>query len=127
MMPTFPRSPLSFRTTGFPQYGCKADISDGAFPDIASLRLLPAYTGKCLVCVRPPDRAYDRHGAGTRQDWLAEPGLQHSPPCDAGAHRHRMRVKSARSIRKGRQVDKRQPAWWKITLETSSALIANHA
>src|SRR6266516_3407396 len=38
--PTFPRSPLSFRTAGFPRYGCKADISDGAFPDIASLRLL---------------------------------------------------------------------------------------
>src|SRR6201993_91542 len=53
MMPTFPRSPLSFRTAGFPRYGCKADISDGAFPDIASLRLLPAYTGKYLVCVRP--------------------------------------------------------------------------
>ena len=46
MMPTFPRSPLSFRTAGFPRYGCKADISDGAFPDIASLNLLPAYTGK---------------------------------------------------------------------------------
>jgi len=53
MMPTFPRSPLSFRTAGFPRYGCKADISDGAFPNIASLRLLPAYTGKYLVCVRP--------------------------------------------------------------------------
>jgi hypothetical protein len=24
MMPTFPRSPLSFRTASFPQYGCKA-------------------------------------------------------------------------------------------------------
>src|SRR5262245_37980107 len=53
MMPTFPRSPLSFRTAGFPRYGCKADISDGAFPHIASLSLLPAYTGKYLVCVRP--------------------------------------------------------------------------
>src|ERR1039458_5558085 len=27
MMPTFPRSPLSFRTAGFPQYGWKAGIS----------------------------------------------------------------------------------------------------
>src|SRR5439155_21362284 len=53
MMPTFPRSPLSFRTAGFPRYGCKADISDGAFPDIAPLTLLPAYAGKYLVCVRP--------------------------------------------------------------------------
>jgi hypothetical protein len=26
-MPTFPRSPLSFRTAGFPQYGWKAGVS----------------------------------------------------------------------------------------------------
>jgi hypothetical protein len=32
MMPTFPRSPLSFRTVGFPQYGWKVGISGGAFP-----------------------------------------------------------------------------------------------
>ena len=32
MMPTSPRSPLSFRTAGFPQYGWKAGVSDGAFP-----------------------------------------------------------------------------------------------
>ena len=32
MMPTFPRSPLSFRTAGFPQYGWRAGISDQAFP-----------------------------------------------------------------------------------------------
>jgi hypothetical protein len=32
MMPTSPRSPLSFRTAGFPQYGWKAGLSDGAFP-----------------------------------------------------------------------------------------------
>src|SRR5215472_12522629 len=32
MMPTSPRSPLSFRTAGFPQYGWKDGISDGAFP-----------------------------------------------------------------------------------------------
>jgi hypothetical protein len=31
-MPTFPPSPLSFRTAGFPQYGWKAGLSDGAFP-----------------------------------------------------------------------------------------------
>ena len=33
MMPTFPRSPRSFRTAGFPQYGWKAGLSGGAFPD----------------------------------------------------------------------------------------------
>ena len=32
MMPTFPRSPRSFRTAGFPQYGWKAGLSGGAFP-----------------------------------------------------------------------------------------------
>jgi Transposase DDE domain len=32
------------------------------------------------------------HRASARQNWLAEPGIQHSPPCDAGADRRRMRV-----------------------------------
>ena len=32
MMPTSPRSPLSFRTAGFPRYGWKVGLSDGAFP-----------------------------------------------------------------------------------------------
>jgi hypothetical protein len=32
MMPTFPRSPLSFRTAGFPQYGWKTGVSGGTFP-----------------------------------------------------------------------------------------------
>ena len=32
MMPTFPSSPLRFRTAGFPRYGSKAGFSDGAFP-----------------------------------------------------------------------------------------------
>ena len=41
-----------------------------------------------------PDRANDRHRAGARQDRLAEPGLQHSPPGDAGADRRGMKVKS---------------------------------
>jgi hypothetical protein len=31
MMPTFQRSPLSFRTAGFPQYGWKAGFLSGAF------------------------------------------------------------------------------------------------
>jgi hypothetical protein len=39
-MPTFPPSPLSFRTAGFPRYGWKAGISDGAFP--MRQRLKPA-------------------------------------------------------------------------------------
>ena len=46
MMPTFPSSPLRFRTAGFPQYGSKAGLSDGAFPcgaSIASLGLHPSF------------------------------------------------------------------------------------
>src|ERR1022692_2615673 len=31
MMPTFPRSPLSFRTASFPQYGWKAGFPSGTF------------------------------------------------------------------------------------------------
>src|SRR3954468_19408042 len=41
MMPTFPRSPLSFRTAGFPQYGWKAGLSGGAFPDRQRLKPAP--------------------------------------------------------------------------------------
>jgi hypothetical protein len=41
MMPTSPRSPLSFRTAGFPQYGWKAGLSDGPSQDIAHLKLAP--------------------------------------------------------------------------------------
>jgi hypothetical protein len=33
MMPTFPRSPLSFRTAGFPRYGWKAGLSGETFPN----------------------------------------------------------------------------------------------
>ncbi len=35
MMPTFPSSSLRFRTAGFPQYGSKAGLSDGACPRVA--------------------------------------------------------------------------------------------
>src|SRR3954452_20862809 len=41
MMPTFPRSPRSFRTAGFPQYGWKAGLSGGAFPDHQRLKPAP--------------------------------------------------------------------------------------
>jgi hypothetical protein len=42
MMPTFPSSPLKFRTAGFPRYGFKAGVSAGAFPRAASKgRALP--------------------------------------------------------------------------------------
>jgi hypothetical protein len=41
MMPTFPRSSLSFRTAGFPQYGWKAGLPDGAFLYVAQLKPAP--------------------------------------------------------------------------------------
>ena len=40
-MPTFPRSPLSFRTAGFPQYGWKAGFPSGAFLDDQRLKPAP--------------------------------------------------------------------------------------
>ena len=44
MMPTFPRSPLSFRTAGFPQYGWKDGVSDGAFPTRRSVQACSRHT-----------------------------------------------------------------------------------
>ena len=42
MMPTFPSSPLSFRTAGFPQYGWKAGLSCSAFPHASQVKLTPS-------------------------------------------------------------------------------------
>src|SRR3954452_11842450 len=44
------------------------------------------------------DRANDRHRAGARQDRLAEPGLQHSPPGDAGAARRSMKTVASSTV-----------------------------
>ena len=41
MMLTSPRSPLSFRTAGFPQYGWKAGLWGGAFPECCQLKPAP--------------------------------------------------------------------------------------
>jgi hypothetical protein len=41
MMPTSPPPPLSFRTLGFPQYGWKAGLSDGAFPERCPVKPAP--------------------------------------------------------------------------------------
>jgi len=42
MMPTFPSSPLRFRTASFPRYGSKASFSDGAFPWCLAVKLAPS-------------------------------------------------------------------------------------
>jgi hypothetical protein len=44
MMPTSPRSPLSFRTAGFPQYGWKDGVSDSAFPTRRSVQACSRHT-----------------------------------------------------------------------------------
>ena len=43
-MPTSPRSPLSFRTAGFPLYGWKDGVSDGAFPMRRSVQACSRHT-----------------------------------------------------------------------------------
>jgi hypothetical protein len=64
MMPTFPSSPLKFRTVSFPQYGFKASMSDGVFrsggelessPDI---RPAPSCCAPAFVRVRATDAAW---------------------------------------------------------------------
>src|SRR3954463_3656758 len=61
MMPTFPRSPRSFRTAGFPQYGWKAGLSGGAFPD--RQRLKPAPDMRLLTPGLPSPFVHRRVGA----------------------------------------------------------------
>src|ERR1700676_5004991 len=52
MMPTFPRSPLSFRTAGFPQYGWKVGFPSGAFLDRRQLKPAPGI--RCPPSSLPP-------------------------------------------------------------------------
>jgi len=47
MMPTFPSSPLRFRTAGFPQYGSKAGLSVGAFPSYSLVKPPPGIPSPC--------------------------------------------------------------------------------
>ena len=76
MMPTFPRSPLSFRTVGFPQYGCKAGFPSGAF--LSDQRLKPAPGMRRLTSsLRPPSRV-----SWSRRFSRTAPGqeLDNAPP-----------------------------------------------
>jgi len=54
LMPTFPSSPLKFRTAGFPQYGFKAGVSDVACPTNRFAIVLRALClhHDSLLCVR---------------------------------------------------------------------------
>ena len=49
------------------------------------------------------DRANDWHDAGARQDRLAEPGLQHSPPGDARTARRRMKAGESSAVFQSKQ------------------------
>ena len=60
MMPTSPSPPLKFRTVGFPQYGLKASLSGGAFPESSPLKLAPSLRGSTPGL--PPPFALLRNG-----------------------------------------------------------------
>ena len=49
MMPTFPLSPLSFRTVGLPQYGWKAGLSDSAFAHVPLVKPAPSILSGSLA------------------------------------------------------------------------------
>jgi hypothetical protein len=52
MMPLFPPPPLKFRKVGFPDYGFKVGMSDGAFPSSLSLKPAPGIHD-CFVGLHP--------------------------------------------------------------------------
>jgi len=54
MMPKFPSSSLRFRTAGFPQYGSKAGLSDGA---------CVAPRSRHLVCIRRSCRLQPKYSS----------------------------------------------------------------
>src|SRR5439155_20398634 len=79
---TSPRSPLPFRTAGFPQYGWKAGRSDGAFP-------IPRPTYACFrhalvgVCFASILRAPRHLSNGTALSRAC--GLDCAPPLGGGS------------------------------------------
>jgi hypothetical protein len=81
MMPTSPRSPLSFRTAGFPQYGWKAGSPSGTFPDHQRLKPTPGV--RRSVCIRPSCTSWSermsRTVSGRRLD-CAPPWRVINPP-----------------------------------------------
>ena len=101
MMPTFPLSPLSFRTAGFAQCGCKAGISDSAFPEHPSLKPAPSIRRctpglllpfahlivrfGCPVLCRADDSSMRRLGVGVR---LRPRGSRSGPGSSVPVHQH---------------------------------------
>jgi hypothetical protein len=82
-MPTFPRSPLSFRTASFPQYGCKAGFPRGAFLGDRQLKPAPGIRRRRPVCIRPSCASWSqrlsRAVSGRRLD-CAPPWRVVTPP-----------------------------------------------
>ena len=61
MMPTFPSPSLKFRTAGFPRYGFKASMSDGAFLQHGTVKLAPSMPApRCSLRRRSPASATAR-------------------------------------------------------------------
>jgi hypothetical protein len=80
MMLTFARSPLSFRTAGFPRYGWKAGFSSGAFLDRQQLKPAPgirAHPPSCTPRSQSDDPALCR-AADSIAHHLGELLLLHS-------------------------------------------------
>ena len=83
MMPTFPSSPLRFRTAGFPQYGSKAGLSVSAFPLHSQVKPPPGIPWPCSglhltfaspvaapvpsIKVEEAGSVWRRHESGTRR------------------------------------------------------------
>ena len=65
MMPTFPSSPLKFRTAGFPRYGFKASLSDGACLPRVAVKLAPSIPARHHSLRRPSS------ASATGTTWLS--------------------------------------------------------
>ena len=72
------------------------------------------------------DRANDRHHAGARKDRLAEPGLQHSPPGDAGTARRGMKTVESSAVLQPKQWAEKE-AGKTIENRTKPELVPNQA
>ena len=79
MMPTFPPSPLSFRTASFPQYGWKVGLSGSAFPCAAPVKPAP---GIPRAPLRFASALRASCGATLRPALCQDSGLSDALPCE---------------------------------------------
>ena len=116
MMPTSPPPPLRFRTVGFPQYGSKASLSEGAFPSGGRVKLAPRIPRQALGLLPPSRTPRLRDPPGLRclaprgnpegsspQDAPLTPGVLGSgPSCAVSGHRRLLLTPSVRLAGAGR-------------------------